>query len=722
MASANGFAGTSSGGTTPALTLSTTVTGILSGNGTAISAAQGSAYSFIGNNTSSSAALSSLQSLILGTPGFSDTGIASQITTFGSTSYFQSILQNPSSTSAASTDFIVANNNATATTYYGDFGINSSGFTGSGSLQLANATYLYSQSGDLVLGTNTSNAIHMVVNNGATDAMTISAAGGIIFPALTGYMYANSSSAVTAATTIPVSALTPAGTQGNVLISNGASAPSFSATPTLAGIVNTTNVLKIEDSTDNTKVIALNASGNTTAITLTLASQSSTSQTLKFPNITATDTLASLGLAQTFSAAQTFTAAPTFSSVTASQILNVNASKALTSIAYSTTPTASAIAEWDANKNLSANALIPASTSTATAAGTTTLTITSTEVQIFTGTTTQTVKLPTTSVVAGGQYTIINQSTGVVTVQSSGANTIVALPASTQSTFTALVATPTTAANWASSYIAAGTGTVTSVTFTGDGTVLSSTPSSAVTTSGTVTATLNTQTAGTYLGGPYSGSAAAPTFKAFQAPSVTVYTSGSGTYTTPTGALYLIVEAVGGGGGGGGSGTASGGGNGGSGGNTTFGALTANGGSGAAPYAPGVGGSTSGGDINIQGGGGCSGMEGFTASAVQPCGGTGGNSYFGGGGPGGTIGTGGGQNSPSNTGGGGGGGGMATIAQSVTGGGGGAGGYLKKTITSPSATYSYAVGTGGTAGTAGTSGAAGGAGGSGMVIITACYQ
>ncbi len=39
VASANGFAGSSSGGATPALTLSTTITGILSGNGTAISAA-----------------------------------------------------------------------------------------------------------------------------------------------------------------------------------------------------------------------------------------------------------------------------------------------------------------------------------------------------------------------------------------------------------------------------------------------------------------------------------------------------------------------------------------------------------------------------------------------------------------------------------------------------------------------------------------------------------
>ena len=39
VVSTNGFAGTSSGGTTPALTLSTSITGILKGNGTAISAA-----------------------------------------------------------------------------------------------------------------------------------------------------------------------------------------------------------------------------------------------------------------------------------------------------------------------------------------------------------------------------------------------------------------------------------------------------------------------------------------------------------------------------------------------------------------------------------------------------------------------------------------------------------------------------------------------------------
>lgn len=67
-----------------------------------------------------------------------------------------------------------------------------------------------------------------------------------------------------------------------------------------------------------------------------------------------------------------------------------------------------------------------------------------------------------------------------------------------------------TTASWS----AAGAGTVTSVTFTGDGTVLSSTPSAAVTTSGTVTGALNTQAANTVLAGPTSGSSAAPTFRA----------------------------------------------------------------------------------------------------------------------------------------------------------------------------------------------------------------
>jgi microcystin-dependent protein len=60
---------------------------------------------------------------------------------------------------------------------------------------------------------------------------------------------------------------------------------------------------------------------------------------------------------------------------------------------------------------------------------------------------------------------------------------------------------------------APGTGTVTNITFTGDGTVLSSTPSPAINSFGTLTAQLNTQASNTVLAGPMTGIDAFPTFR-----------------------------------------------------------------------------------------------------------------------------------------------------------------------------------------------------------------
>ena len=51
-----------------------------------------------------------------------------------------------------------------------------------GSFSLPNATYLSSASGDLVLGTYTSNGIHFVINNGSTDAMAIDTSGNVSSP------------------------------------------------------------------------------------------------------------------------------------------------------------------------------------------------------------------------------------------------------------------------------------------------------------------------------------------------------------------------------------------------------------------------------------------------------------------------------------------------------------------------------------------------------------
>lgn len=83
-----------------------------------------------------------------------------------------------------------------------------------------------------------------------------------------------------------------------------------------------------------------------------------------------------------------------------------------------------------------------------TEAGTTTLSYTDAPVQEFQGTTTQTVQLPSGGVLAGGRWTMVNNSTGTVTVQSSGANTITTVTTGTLKVFVAQVDSPTTAANW----------------------------------------------------------------------------------------------------------------------------------------------------------------------------------------------------------------------------------------------------------------------------------
>jgi hypothetical protein len=83
--------------------------------------------------------------------------------------------------------------------------------------------------------------------------------------------------------------------------------------------------------------------------------------------------------------------------------------------------------------------LIAASTSVTTAAGTTTLTISSTRWQIFTGTTTQTCNLPAANVAGAGfgpEYIIKNESSGNVTVNRAGSDTIFTTASVTSVTLT----------------------------------------------------------------------------------------------------------------------------------------------------------------------------------------------------------------------------------------------------------------------------------------------
>lgn len=102
---------------------------------------------------------------------------------------------------------------------------------------------------------------------------------------------------------------------------------------------------------------------------------------------------------------------------------------------------------------------------TATAAGTTVLTNQSSYFQFFTGSTTQTITLPVVSTLAEGwTFHITNNSTGNLTVNSSGGNLVITVLPGTTAMVTCVLVTGTTAASWEAGYTdfstATGTGSV----------------------------------------------------------------------------------------------------------------------------------------------------------------------------------------------------------------------------------------------------------------------
>lgn len=139
----------------------------------------------------------------------------------------------------------------------------------------------------------------------------------------------------------------------------------------------------------------------------------------------------------------------------------------------------------DDNNNVLASNISPGFATTVTVAGTTTLTVASKGVQAFTGSTTQTVTLPvvTTLPQTGFGFVVQNDSSGVVTVNSSGGNAVQVMAAASRATFTCTLLTGTTAASWNVTYYgldgltvgttAVASGTATRVLFEGAGNVLS---------------------------------------------------------------------------------------------------------------------------------------------------------------------------------------------------------------------------------------------------------
>jgi len=188
--------------------------------------------------------------------------------------YLQFLLQNKSGTAGASTNYVLSNDLGTDSTYYGEFGMNSSVFsasTPSDFFSINNGIYFSGHDGDITVGSGNGYKYYMAWGTTGQSAHVINASGAIGFstnlgttPALsgtTGYgtagqpMLSGGSSAPptygtlgiagggTNSTATPTSggvgygtgtahAYTAAGTSNQVLISNGSSAPSFT---TLAG-------------------------------------------------------------------------------------------------------------------------------------------------------------------------------------------------------------------------------------------------------------------------------------------------------------------------------------------------------------------------------------------------------------------------------------------------------------------------------------------------------
>ena len=139
---------------------------------------------------------------------------------------------------------------------------------------------------------------------------------------------------------------------------------------------------------------------------------------------------------------------------TSTQVLHGNASGAPTFSAVSLTADVSgtlplANGGTGVTTAPAAAAVLLGYTSTATAAGTTVLTNTSSQYQLFTGTLAETITLPVTSTLGTGwSFHIVNNSTGSLTVNSSGGNLVTTIISGLTAMVTCIGTTLTTAADW----------------------------------------------------------------------------------------------------------------------------------------------------------------------------------------------------------------------------------------------------------------------------------
>lgn len=383
VTSANGFAGTVATATsTPAITLSTTITGLLKGNGTAIAAATaGTDYAAATTGTSAQLLANN------GSGGFSNVTVGTGLTLATGTL------------------------SATGTAGVSTFSAGTTGFTPN-----------TASSGVITLSGT------LVVANGGTGVTTSSGANSVMLRDANQNVAVNSiyEGFTSVAASVSVITLTVASTPNYLITGSGGQTIQLPDATTLAN----GERYYFNNNQSTGAIVVRNNSGTT----ITTIQSGGFVEIMLISNSIAAGTwdVHNLAPSNVSWSTNTLTYAGAISSATWNGVA--------IGLAYGGTGAASAPASM---------AALMGYTTTVTSGVAYVLTSSSTYYQILTGSTAQTITLPTTSTLTlGWSFHIYNASTANLTVNSSGGNLVITILPNTGATITCTLITGTTAASW----------------------------------------------------------------------------------------------------------------------------------------------------------------------------------------------------------------------------------------------------------------------------------
>jgi hypothetical protein len=163
-------------------------------------------------------------------------------------SYLQTVMQNKSGTAGASTNFAVSNDLGTDSTYYGEFGMNSSVYsagTPADFFSLNNGIYYSGHDGDVTLGSGNGKNTYLAWGTTGQSAHVINATGSI-------------------GLNTNITGTSNFGTSGQVLTSAGNAASPTWTTPTTGTVTSVTGTAPVVSSGGNTPAISMAAANTTT--------------------------------------------------------------------------------------------------------------------------------------------------------------------------------------------------------------------------------------------------------------------------------------------------------------------------------------------------------------------------------------------------------------------------------------------------------------------------